>query len=368
MSGTGQTNPRPLSPQPYIHPSLVTAIAASVGIIIGSVAPWLSAIIFTVDGLDAGMWGLTTLALGALSAVAMTLAFFWGRFPTTLRRTVPLAWASTVAGAWCLAVSAGIVYRVLSLPRTKLFGIPVGASVGWGLSLLTFSAVVLCVTASMTAMRNSAAIQRLAPIGHPMTRWVRRWQIAAAVAAVVAGAAGGVCAVVGCSPASDSDDKDAFTVPSSLPTFPFATENPSTTTTTPEASPLPAPSETDDPAQTTTATTGSPDEITRFKASMDSFFDEYKQALEQTGRSMETHDFAGISTGCSALGTATRHLSALLPGPIPKINPQLQKAALALKRAVAQCRDISPLSSESDLINFQSTVDQAQKYLDVSHQ
>lgn len=368
MSGVGQTKFRPPSPQPYINPSLVTALAASAGIIIGSLAPWLTAIVFTLNGLDAGIWGITTLTLGALSAVAMTLAFFWGRSPMTLPRTVPLAWASTVAGACCLTVSAGIAFRILSLPRTKVMGIPVGASVGWGLWLLAVSAVVLCITASMTAMRNSAAIQLSAPLGHPMARWVRRWQIAAAVAAVVAGGVGGVCAIVGWSPTSDNTDKDTLTVPSSFPTLPFTLRDPAPAATTAEASPSSIPQETDDAAPTTTATLGSPDEIARFKASMDSFLDEYSQALKQIGQSMQARDFAGISTGCSALDTASGHLSALLPGPIPRISPQLQKASRALKGSIAQCWDISPLSSASDLNKLQTDTERVLKYLDFSHQ
>lgn len=49
--------------QPAFRPTLFAAIAASVGVLVGSFSPWLSILVLTVNGLDFVNWGTATLIL-----------------------------------------------------------------------------------------------------------------------------------------------------------------------------------------------------------------------------------------------------------------------------------------------------------------
>jgi len=130
---------------------------------IGSVSPWLSVILFTVSGLDAGNWGITTPTLGALSGIALVVNLLWGRTPFDPRLTAPLAWSVAVAGVACLTFGLTILIRLLAAPKTNLFGITIGPAIGWGLWLLTLSSAVLCVTASIVATQNAKSVELFAP-------------------------------------------------------------------------------------------------------------------------------------------------------------------------------------------------------------
>jgi hypothetical protein len=66
----------PPDAEQHYRPSLIAAIAASVGVMVGSVGPWVTAVIFTVNGLDAGNWGIAALTLGAVSFVALLIELF----------------------------------------------------------------------------------------------------------------------------------------------------------------------------------------------------------------------------------------------------------------------------------------------------
>ncbi len=66
----------------YYRPTLLVAIAASAGIILGSVGTWAHVLMFNVDGLDFGNWGVATLILGvASSCIALLTVWFWSRTP-----------------------------------------------------------------------------------------------------------------------------------------------------------------------------------------------------------------------------------------------------------------------------------------------
>jgi hypothetical protein len=84
----------PPNAKPYVRRCLIAATAASASIMVGSVGPWVTALITTVNGLDAGNWGLTALTLGAVSCVALLTELFWLRTTFNPRWAVPLAWAA----------------------------------------------------------------------------------------------------------------------------------------------------------------------------------------------------------------------------------------------------------------------------------
>src|SRR5690242_9992536 len=107
----------PVNAKPFYRPTLIAAIAAAVGVMIGSLSPWVSAFIFTINGLDTGFWGVMTLTLGAVSALVLLLVLFWGVTPFDPRWAVPLAWSELVSGAACLTAGVVILVRVLTAPK-----------------------------------------------------------------------------------------------------------------------------------------------------------------------------------------------------------------------------------------------------------
>lgn len=67
----------PLSTEPYYRPTLIAAMAASLGVIVGTLGPWATIVVFTVNGLETSWWGITTLTLGALCGVVLLVVLFW---------------------------------------------------------------------------------------------------------------------------------------------------------------------------------------------------------------------------------------------------------------------------------------------------
>jgi hypothetical protein len=172
----------PPNAAPYYRPSLIAAIAASVGVMIGCVAPWTSVVLFTFNGLDAGGVGITALTLGAVSCAALLTVLFWPHTPFNPRWAVPLAWAVAVIGVAGLIFAIPLIIRIMTIPKTNIFGFPVGASVGWGLWLLAVSSVVLTVTARIVATQIAHSIQPTSP---STVSWANRWQWAAIIASAV---------------------------------------------------------------------------------------------------------------------------------------------------------------------------------------
>jgi hypothetical protein len=64
----------PSDVEPYYPPAVFVALGASVGVIVGTLAPWADVLVFTVNGLDVANWGPAALVLGAVSAFALLTA------------------------------------------------------------------------------------------------------------------------------------------------------------------------------------------------------------------------------------------------------------------------------------------------------
>jgi hypothetical protein len=86
----------------YYRPTLFVALAASAGVVVGSIGPWVHILMFSVDGLDFGNWGVATSILGAASGIALFTALFWASTPFDSRWAVPVVWGVVVAGLACL--------------------------------------------------------------------------------------------------------------------------------------------------------------------------------------------------------------------------------------------------------------------------
>lgn len=131
---------------PKHRPMLIGALAASAGVIIGSIGPWVTFLGISVGGTEGD--GVITLILGALAAAALG---------TLLARTAPprfgLQWAGTAVGAICLAVA---IYDManLSTEDEEFFGQMIGPDIGWGLWLLLLSSIALCATATIAAIQT----------------------------------------------------------------------------------------------------------------------------------------------------------------------------------------------------------------------
>jgi hypothetical protein len=165
---------------------LIAAIAASVGVIVGCIGPWMSLMLFTVNGLDAGKWGVAGLTIGAVSCVALLTVLFWARTPFNPRWAVPAAWAVAVAAVASLSWALAVLIRIMTIPKENIFGVPVGASPGWGLWLLAFSSAVLCVAASIVATEIAHYVDGLPDrSGQPQASWTNRWRWAAIIASAI---------------------------------------------------------------------------------------------------------------------------------------------------------------------------------------
>jgi hypothetical protein len=117
----------PPNAAPYYRPTLFVAVAASAGVVVGSIAPWMHVVLFgDVGGLDVQSWGLATLILGAASGVALFTLLFWGSTPFNPRRAVPLAWGVALAGVVCLTDAVMNIVRIMTLEKPEIFGVTIG--------------------------------------------------------------------------------------------------------------------------------------------------------------------------------------------------------------------------------------------------
>ncbi len=149
MADQLETTPlRQLNAAPYYLPNLIAAIAASVGVVVGSVGPWASLAWVTANGASASAWwqGKTTLALGAVAGIALFTLLNRGRTGSGTRWLAPLAWIAPVAGLVSLLIAIISIVNVISTSHQL-----VGLQVEWGLWVVAISSVVLCVTASVAA-------------------------------------------------------------------------------------------------------------------------------------------------------------------------------------------------------------------------
>ena len=180
-------SPQPLSAAPFYLPNVIAAIVASVGIVVGSIGTWASVVApvgpLSWGGMDFnGNWGVVTLVLGAVSAVALFAQINWGRTSFSLRWAVPIAWAVLVAGVGCLAIALVNIATVTSVSKA-VFGVAHVAQVGWGLWLVAICSALLSVTAAIVAVQVGNVSQ---DYSHPsQTAWAGAWRWAAIIASAV---------------------------------------------------------------------------------------------------------------------------------------------------------------------------------------
>ncbi len=136
---------------PLHLPNLIAGIAASVGVIVGSIGPWASVLAFTKSPIGAD--GTYTLVLGIASGIALFTFLNLGRSNAGLRWLAPIAWSVSVVGLLCLLIAITDIAEILSAPTTDIFGVTIRAQVEWGLWMVAISSAALFVTATVVAVK-----------------------------------------------------------------------------------------------------------------------------------------------------------------------------------------------------------------------
>lgn len=169
----------PLNAAPLYLPNLIAGIVAAIGIVGGSIGTWASVVgEFPLGGMDIpGNWGVITLILGAICAIASFAQLNWGRTGSSLHLAVPLSWAVVVLAVSSLAIALAKIATVNSFSKI-VFNTTHVAQVGWGLWLVAISSGVLCITAVIVAIQvGNASRDKVA--------WVSAWRWAAIAASAV---------------------------------------------------------------------------------------------------------------------------------------------------------------------------------------
>jgi len=127
-------------------PNLIAALLASVGIVVGSIAPWATFMAFSKNGLEGD--GAFTLALGIVSTIALFSILSRGGVSRIGDR-----WIGVGAGVICLVVCIVDIMNITSA-TTEVFDRTIGAQVGWGLWLTALASAVLCLTGLTVAKQT----------------------------------------------------------------------------------------------------------------------------------------------------------------------------------------------------------------------
>lgn len=132
-------------------PNLIAALIASVGLVIGSIGPWMSFFAMSRGGMDAD--GTLTLILGILAAGALFAVLNLGLLGA--RKSNLMMWLSVAAVvAGLLGAIIAVVDIIDITSRTaEIFGETMSPEVGWGLWLVLISALALTVTAIVVAIQ-----------------------------------------------------------------------------------------------------------------------------------------------------------------------------------------------------------------------
>jgi len=135
---------------PLYLPNLIAALVASVGLVIGSIGPWMTFFAMSRGGMDVD--GIFTLILG----IAATAALF-GVLNLGLAGGKPiLMMYLSIAAATAGVLGAGIgtldIIDVFSR-SAEFFGETIRPDVAWGLWLVLISSVTLIATATIVAVQ-----------------------------------------------------------------------------------------------------------------------------------------------------------------------------------------------------------------------
>jgi hypothetical protein len=166
---------------PYQLPTLIIGIAASVGIVVGSIAPWLWVFVISANGLDIDGWGNATLTLGAASGIALVSQWDSVRTTSSIRWAAPLACGVFVAGVACLALAVINIIRFTSI-STEVFSGTLDGHIGWGLWLVALSSAVLSAAMAIMAVQIGKTSTEES---NSQPTWAAAWVWAAVIGSAV---------------------------------------------------------------------------------------------------------------------------------------------------------------------------------------
>jgi hypothetical protein len=135
---------------PLYLPNLIVAMVAAVGVVVGSIGPWVTFLALSVGGV--GRDGTITLILGIVAGGALFAVLNLGRSRGSVGWMVGLSAVAAVAGLVTVVTAVVDIYGVMS-QKTELFGRTIGADVGWGLWLVLITALVLVATSIIVAVQ-----------------------------------------------------------------------------------------------------------------------------------------------------------------------------------------------------------------------
>jgi hypothetical protein len=236
-SGKSSRSAWPADVESYYRPTLFVAMAASAGVVVGSLGTWANVLLFTVGGLDFQNWGTATLILGLVSAFAILIVTFWSQAPFDPRWAVPLAWGIAVVGVACLTDAVINIVRLMTVPKGNIFGVPIGVSSGWGLWLVAVSSAIIAVAGTIIATQIARSDDLHQHLAESSGSWTDRWRWAAAVVSAIIVLAGIVYGVTNpWKNDGDSSTSSATALPS-FPSFPSFSVSPTTSSFTTSAQP-----------------------------------------------------------------------------------------------------------------------------------
>lgn len=131
---------------PLYLPNLIAAMIASVGVVIGSLGPWMTWMMFNRSNTDGD--GMYTLVLGLIACAMLFVVLNFGRTMTKTAAMRRLAVLAMLSGGLAFVIGLIDAHEVTSR-KVELFGQTIGAQVGWGLWLVLIASLVLTVTAGV---------------------------------------------------------------------------------------------------------------------------------------------------------------------------------------------------------------------------
>jgi uncharacterized metal-binding protein len=147
-------------PPPLYLPNLIVALIASVGIVIGSLGPWLTFLMIDRNATDGD--GIFTLVMGLIAAATLFVVLNLGRSRTKTNVMRRLGRSAALMGIFAFVTGVGDAHEVLSR-HVELFGTTIGAQIGWGLWLVLISSLVLIVTA-IIVVKQVQKMKQMTPV------------------------------------------------------------------------------------------------------------------------------------------------------------------------------------------------------------
>ncbi len=135
----------------WYTPNLIAALMSGVGLVVGSIGPWMSFFEISRGGLDGGN-GIFTLALGIAATAALFAVLILGLSGGKPQWMMHLSIAAATCGILSLVVAIYAIFDTSSR-AVELVGKTARAEVGWGLWLVLISSVALIAYATFVALQ-----------------------------------------------------------------------------------------------------------------------------------------------------------------------------------------------------------------------